>query len=735
MNPWLPAIAIVVSMVFCSLEIAGVAAEADFDAELIFPLHPKHNHAPGIVEGPNGDLIASWYRGSGERRADDVAVYGARRRSGAPSWSDAFVMADTPGFPDCNTALWIDRDARLWLFWPVILANTWESCLTQYRVAKDFSADGPPKWDWQGSIFLAPEKMPEDLRAGFEEWKKRAGERKFSDYSKVEAIEKTLADKLFQRLGWQPRCKPTVLPGGRIVFPLYTDTFSVSIMALSDDGGRSWRPSRILAGIGNIQPAVLRRRDGSLAAYMRENGPLDRVRVAESRDEGETWGAVGTVDSLPNPGSGLDGLVLASGAWVLVHNDTVQGRKSLALSLSEDEGATWRTARHLERSGEGSYHYPAIIQGRDGRIHAVYTYSSAEGSSMKHAAFSENWLKSPETAETEPRWGRCLAQPPEWYGSDGALGIAARVVAYQRASGGWPKDIDMAQPLEAERLRKVEADAARNDATIDNGATHRQLQFLARVHTATGRGKLREAFERGLDLLLGAQGASGGWPQRFEGGEAYQKHITFNDGAMAGVLDLLGGIAAGRPPFAFVDEKRRRAAASAVDRGIACILKCQVVLDGRPTVWCAQHDETTLEPRPARRFEPLSLSGGESAELARLLMEVERPGPEVVRAVEGAVAWFERTKVQGKRWEEKEDPAHPGRRDRILMDDPAAKALWARFYEIPSMRPIFGDRDGSVHYRVEEISHERRTGYAWYGDWPARLLEREYPAWRKRLGL
>ncbi len=735
MKHCLPMILFFASMVHCTFDALRLAAAGDFEAELIFPLHPKHNHAPGIVECPNGDLIASWYRGSGERRADDVAVYGARRRAGAPLWSEAFVMADTPGFPDCNTALWIDRDARLWLFWPVILAHTWESCLTQYRVAKEFTADGPPKWDWQGSIFLAPEKMPEDLRAGFDEWKKRAGERKFGDYSKVEEIEKILADKLFQRLGWQPRCKPTVLPSGRIVLPLYTDTFSVSIMALSDDGGRSWRPSRILAGIGNIQPAVLRRRDGSLVAYMRENGILDRVRVAESRDEGETWGSVGAVDSLPNPGSGLDGIVLASGAWLLIHNDTLQGRKSLALSLSEDEGTTWRTARHLERSAEGSYHYPAIIQGRDGRIHAVYTYSTSEGSSMKHAAFSETWLVSRETAEARPSWEKSLAQPPEWYGSDGALAIAANLLAYQRAPGGWPKNIDMAQLLDAEGTRRIEGEASRKDATIDNGATHRQLQFLARVHTATGRKKLREAFERGLDLLLGAQQPAGGWPQRFEEGEAYQKHITFNDGAMAGVLDLLRAAAAGRPPFAFVGEKRCSAAASAVDRGIACILKCQVVLDGRPTVWCAQHDETTLEPRPARRFEPVSLSGCESAALVRFLMGIERPGPEVVRAVEGAVAWFEKTKIQGKRWTERQDPAQPGGRDRVLADDPAAPPLWARFYEIPSMRPIFGDRDGSVHYRVEEISHERRNGYAWYGDWPSKLIETEYPAWRKRQGL
>src|SRR3954468_8634546 len=80
------------------------AAESPrLEAELVFPLHAQHNHAPGIVECPNGDLLVSWYRGSGERNGDDVAVYGARKRKNDATWSEAFVMADTPGFPDCNT--------------------------------------------------------------------------------------------------------------------------------------------------------------------------------------------------------------------------------------------------------------------------------------------------------------------------------------------------------------------------------------------------------------------------------------------------------------------------------------------------------------------------------------------------------------------------------------------------------------------------------------------------------
>src|ERR1051325_2708910 len=115
--------------VFC-LGCCGVLPAAEtprHQAELVFPLSKKHNHAPGIVECKNGDLLVSWYRGSGERSADDVAVFGARKRKGAEHWSEPFVMAETPGFPDCNTAMMIDARGRLWLFWPVILANSWSS--------------------------------------------------------------------------------------------------------------------------------------------------------------------------------------------------------------------------------------------------------------------------------------------------------------------------------------------------------------------------------------------------------------------------------------------------------------------------------------------------------------------------------------------------------------------------------------------------------------------------------
>ena len=364
----------------------------EISAELVFPLDSRHNHAPGIVECSNGDLIVSWYRGSGERTADDVAVFGARLRRGSEQWSEAFLMADRKGFPDCNTAMMLDSQQRLWLFWPTVLANSWESCLTNYRVSSDYLDDGAPSWEKEGLVLIKPmdfservNRLLDQLEAEFES---HMTDRLLKS---VLEIRQRLGDKLYQRLCWQPRCKPTVLPSGRLLLPLYSDTYSISIMAISDDRGETWYASEPLIGFGNIQPAVLRRYDGTLVAYMRDNGPYNRIRICESTDDGQTWGEV-TSSELPNPGSGLDGVRLRNGHWLLVYNDLLDGRQSLAVSVSEDEGKTWKDTRHLERQAVGAFHYPVVIQGADDRIHVVYSYFVDNGKSMKHVAFDEAWV-------------------------------------------------------------------------------------------------------------------------------------------------------------------------------------------------------------------------------------------------------------------------------------------------------------------------------------------------------
>jgi PelA/Pel-15E family pectate lyase len=330
-------------------------------------------------------------------------------------------------------------------------------------------------------------------------------------------------------------------------------------------------------------------------------------------------------------------------------------------------------------------------------------------------------------------WVDAQNKADEWYGSAEALRIADNVVLYQRDSGGWPKNIDMGKPFDEAERPLLLAHKKETDSTIDNGATYTQLSFLARVYTRTHQEGYRESFLKGLDYLFKAQYPNGGWPQFYPDLSGYYKHITFNDDAMIGVMKLLRDVAAGNPNYAFVDDARRARAATAVEKGIECILKTQVVVNGRRTVWCAQHDEVTLAPAPARKYEVVSLSGGESVGIVRFLMSIKDPSPEVIDAIESAIAWFEQTQLNGIKWIEKADSSQPGGIDRVVVQDPKADPIWARFYELGTNRPVFVGRDSIVKYSVAEIEHERRVGYAWYVEEPKKLLQDEYPKWKDRI--
>lgn len=328
-----------------------------------------------------------------------------------------------------------------------------------------------------------------------------------------------------------------------------------------------------------------------------------------------------------------------------------------------------------------------------------------------------------------PAWRDILEQPAAWYGSAEAREVAAAVLAYQLPDGGWPKNHDMTRPPGPDAFDELDERLP----TIDNGATHTQLRLLSRVDAAQPDAQYERAIVRGIDYLLEAQYANGGWPQFYPLRRGYYTHITFNDDAMVGVLGVLRSVERREREFAFIDEARRARAADAVQRGIACILRCQIVQDGLLTAWCAQHDEQTFAPAKARAYEHPSLSGLESVGITRFLMGVEHPSPGVVAAVEGAVAWFQRVRITGLRLVHEPNPSLPHGYDSKVVEDPAAPALWARFYELGTSRPLFSGRDSVMRYSLAEVEPERRGGYRWYIRDPAKLLERDYPAWVKRV--
>jgi PelA/Pel-15E family pectate lyase len=325
------------------------------------------------------------------------------------------------------------------------------------------------------------------------------------------------------------------------------------------------------------------------------------------------------------------------------------------------------------------------------------------------------------------KWPDVLKRDAAWYESDDARRIAENVLLYQRESGGWPKNIDMASVISDDIKAQILKHKTEIDSTIDNSATYTQLKYLARVYGAHPDDRYKQAFINGVEYLLRAQYANGGWPQFFPRHRGYYTHITYNDDAMIGVLELLRDIAKKKSTYAFVDDALRGRAFTAVERGIECILKTQVMVDGKLTVWCAQHDEVTFKPAAARAFEPVSLSGLESVGIVRFLMKIEHPSQRVIDAIESAVAWFEKTKISGFRWQE----TRTGNGfDRELRRDANSGPLWARFYEIGTNRPIFAGRDSVIRYDVSQIEAERRNGYRWYTGEPEKLLKVDYPAWR-----
>jgi PelA/Pel-15E family pectate lyase len=332
-------------------------------------------------------------------------------------------------------------------------------------------------------------------------------------------------------------------------------------------------------------------------------------------------------------------------------------------------------------------------------------------------------------------WRNAMRQPAEWYSSIEAVRIADNLLLYQRDIGGWDKNIDMALALGPKDRGEIEKQKRDPEAhsTIDNDATYTQMRYLARVLTATGYSRFEAAFRRGLEYLLKAQYPNGGWPQFYPLRNGYWSHITYNDDAMVGVLELLRDIVQRKAEFAFLSDADRLRARQAVAKGIECILKTQVTQDGKLTVWCAQHDGRTLAPAKARAYELPSLSGSESVGIVRFLMGIDHPSPEVVRAIEGAVAWFRENQIKGIVVKAIAAPGTPKGFDNVVVADPAAPPLWARFYELGTNRPIFCGRDSVVKYSMAEIEYERRNGYRWYVDRPATLLGAEYAEWLRKL--
>ena len=330
--------------------------------------------------------------------------------------------------------------------------------------------------------------------------------------------------------------------------------------------------------------------------------------------------------------------------------------------------------------------------------------------------------------------GNPLSAPDSFYKTDEAKGIAATILLYQHDNGGWPKNYDWNKVLsESDKKKLLDEKICAEDSTFDNSATHSEIRLLSKMYVATKDMRYKDAALKGVNFILTSQYPNGGFAQFPCRKKGYYTQITYNDGAMIGVLDVLKQINEGKLLADITDDALRAKCGQAVQKGIACILKTQIRVDGKPAVWCAQHDKDTLVPVIARAYELPSFSGSESVGIVRFLMSIDQPSAEIVVSIEGAVAIFERLKIKGIRVETKQ--LADGTKDRFVVDDPAAPPMWARFYDLTTLKPFFCSRDGVPREKLSDISFERRNGYSWLGYYAASLLEKDYPAWKSRIGI
>jgi len=268
-----------------------------------------------------------------------------------------------------------------------------------------------------------------------------------------------------------------------------------------------------------------------------------------------------------------------------------------------------------------------------------------------------------------------------WYSTEEAQTVADIVLDVQKNNGGWMKNDQLHNLTDAEYNALVGAKSGHS--CLDNVATTQEMRFLAKVYQGCKVEKYRESFVKALNMILSAQMQVGGWGQYWprSGGGSYQDYITFNDDLTVNALKMLRDVYSNSGDFLdIVDEATRNKCKDAFDRGIQCIIKCQVDDNGTPAAWCAQHDTIDYLPTEGRPHELPSISGYESANLLSFLMTVENPSAELQNTISTAVEWLNNHKYMDNAKVE-DFTNNNNEADRHVVSA-TNSAVWGRFIQI-----------------------------------------------------
>lgn len=348
-----------------------------------------------------------------------------------------------------------------------------------------------------------------------------------------------------------------------------------------------------------------------------------------------------------------------------------------------------------------------------------YSLDLKERAGESKATATQIWIQPPGTPSMGELFLRAHAVTKDTLFLDAARDAGDALATGQLESGGWDYLIEFDLVKRAAWYRRadigscsaIEAAKRKNTSTFDDDNTQSAIRFLlALADTTKGStdprdGRARIALDYALKKLLEAQYPNGAWPQRYDGlpraaadypviranlpatypreytKENYFRHYTLNDHTQRDcMLTLLDAW----------HRTGRRELLDAVKRGAEFLLLAQLP-EPQPT-WAQQYN-ARMEPAWARAFEPPAACTSESVGVMRLLMDlhVELGDARYLEPLPRTIAWLRRSEIS------------PGQ--------------WARYYELRTNKPIYGDRDGKIYYRLEDVSAERQTGYSWRGDY------------------